>query len=239
MKAGSEFRLLSQFEQTFRGVLYRHRASNQGDFVAMHLYEDLYNLGKSSKLKTKIDQHELVVNLGNKRQGIAARRGDGTFGEKVPGSDAVTEGDYSVGRGPLATVEIGAEVKILAKAMIKQIDRVCSDLRGQIDHFRRGGGNPISVGIVGVNHAGKYTSVEGDRAFPTDGHKYKHPIQEAQSAIDRLRRDAEPSYDFFLTLHFDASNAEPYPFSWIDPAETRANYAAMLTRLSREYDRRF
>ncbi len=120
-----------------------------------------------------------------------------------------------------------------------QIDRVCSDLRGQVQQFKRGGGNPISIGIVGINHAAEYTSFEGAREFPTDGRRYKHPAQEASTALSRLQRDAEPDYDFVLYLHFEATNVDPFPFKWIDPQNTLADYAAILTRVSREYDRRF
>ena len=87
----------------------------------------------------------------------------------------------------------GPKLKILAKAMIKQIDRVIGDLVRQTEEFKRkGGGDPICVGIVGVNFAPRYTSYEGDRTFPTDGKKYKHPIQEAEDAIARLLQRAAP-----------------------------------------------
>jgi hypothetical protein len=239
MSMGLRYRLLDTFEQTFRGVRYRHRASTQGDLVAIQLYEDLYTLGRSAKLKERIDSHEYVVNIQNTRQGIRARRGDGTFGERIPGFTSLHESGFLVARGSLATVEIGVEVKILFKAMIKQIDRVTSDLRGQVGHFRRGGGNPISVGIVGINHAPECTSYEGERAFPTDGRIYKHPIQEASAAEERLLRDAAPHFDEFLVLRFRASNVEPYSFEWVNAQQTLADYGAILTRISREYDRRF
>jgi len=79
-------------------------------------------------------------------------------------------------------------MKILAKAMIKQIDRVKSDLANQIQNFkhRAGSARPICVGIVGINYADEMTSFEGDRSYPTDGKKYKHPIQEAEQAKLRL-----------------------------------------------------
>ena len=60
--------------------------------------------------------------------GKPGRRGDGTFGELVPAAVALTEKGMLVARGPITTIEIGAETKILAKAMIKQIDRVINDL---------------------------------------------------------------------------------------------------------------
>jgi hypothetical protein len=37
--------------------------------------------------------------------------------------------------------------------MIKQIDRVTGDLQKQVPQFPRGGGNPICVALVGINHA--------------------------------------------------------------------------------------
>jgi hypothetical protein len=230
--------LLAAFEKLFRGTKYRHRDSSQCDGVAVHLYEDLYELGKSSLLKKRVRSADWVVNIQNQRRGIKARRGDATFGEKVPGEDAILQSGYSVHRGMLATVEIGVEMKILAKAMIKQIDRVMNDLVGQIGHFRRGGGNPICVAIVGINHAANCTSYEGERAFPTDGRKNKHPIQEAASAQARLQ-DVVPRFDHFLILRFRSTNVEPYPFEWVDAAETAKDYGAILTRISREYDRRF
>lgn len=63
------------------------------------------------------------------RSGIHARRGDGSFGEIIPGSPPVRDPIFEVPRGKIATIEIGAEVKIFAKAMIKQIGRAQSDMR--------------------------------------------------------------------------------------------------------------
>jgi hypothetical protein len=139
----------------------------------------------------------------------------------------------------VATVDIGIEVKILFKAMIKQIDRVCSDLRGQVTHFRRGGGNPVSVGVVGVNHATACTSYEGRRAFPTNGRANKHPSQEAAAAIDRLRQHAEAAFDHFLILPFTATNVRPFPFDWVNRVSTNADYGSLLVRISRDFDHRF
>jgi hypothetical protein len=97
----------------------------------------------------------------------------------VPQVDPIKDKGFVVCRGPLATIEIGIEVKILFKAMIKQIDRVISDLRGQVAHFKSRGGSPLCVEIVGINRAPYCTSYEGERAFKTDGSRYKHPIDEA------------------------------------------------------------
>ena len=110
------YRLLDEFRRLFEGRKYIHRDSSRGDWVAHHLYEDLYTLGKSKLLKERIDNREHVLNVQNKRRGIKARRGDGTFGELIPGIVAVLDPGFAVARGPVATVEIGIEVKILAKA---------------------------------------------------------------------------------------------------------------------------
>ena len=42
-----------------------------------------------------------------------------------------------------------------------------------------------------------------------------------------------------LVLRFRATNVSPFPFEWLDYAQTAKEYGALLVRLSREYDRRF
>jgi hypothetical protein len=84
--AQPEYRLLTEFRRLFENKIYKHRASNQGDFVAMHLYEDLVTISRSLKLNdAAINRKDSVLNVQNKRRGVAARRGDGTFGEIIPG----------------------------------------------------------------------------------------------------------------------------------------------------------
>jgi hypothetical protein len=235
-----EFRLLDRFRALFEGHPYRHRASNQGDLVAVHLYEDLVAINRSSKFIAAVRRRDRVVNLRNQRRGIKARRGDATFGEIIAGETATIETGFAVGRGPIATVEIGVEVKILAKAMIKQIDRVINDLRNQSAQFKRGGGTPICVAIVGINHAERCVSYEGERAFPTTGKQgFLHPYQEAPEAERRLKAEAAPLYDEFLIVPFRATNAPPYPFEWVDYNGLRLDYGAGLTRVSSEYQLRF
>jgi hypothetical protein len=36
-----------------------------------------------------------------------------------------------------------------------------------------------------------------------------------------------------------ATNAKPFPFQWVDLIRTEMEYSSVLTRISREYDRRF
>jgi hypothetical protein len=234
-----EYALLKAFRSLFEGTQYLHRDSSLGDWVASYLYEDLFTLSKSGKLNQRIVTGTRVLNSQNRTVGIARRRGDGTFGELVPAGTAIREEGLAVARGPVATIEIGVETKILAKAMIKQIDRAIGDLVRQTEEFKKRGGNPICVGIVGVNFSEVYTSYEGERTFLTDGRRYKHPIQEAQDAVARLQQRAQASFDEFLVLKFIATNTTPHPFSWVDEQNAMLEYSALLTRVSREYDRRF
>jgi hypothetical protein len=233
--------LFDAFEGLFRGKIYKHRDSTQGDRVAVHLFEDLLHIARSPRyLAAVMDRQDRAVNAQNRRRGIRARRGDGTFGQIIPGEAPSFDPGYSVGRGAIATVEIGIEVKILFKAMIKQIDRVINDLENQVRQFRRGGGNPITVGIVGVNHAESCISYEGTREFPTTGKAgFPHPTQESAEAEHSLELDAKPHFDELLLLRFKATNAPPYPFEWVDLPSLRLDYGAALARISREYERRF
>src|SRR5207248_9267881 len=122
-----QYVFLATFRSLFEGIPYRHRDSSLGDRVAIALYEDLYYLRKSEKLNERVDARTRVVNTENRRTGITARRGDGTFGELVPVAVAIKKEGFAVSRGPVATIEIGTEAKILAKAMIKQVDRVIGE----------------------------------------------------------------------------------------------------------------
>jgi hypothetical protein len=235
----SDYSLLTQFRDLFEGKRYVHRNSSQGDRAVRYLFEDLRELNKSSILSERIDAKSRVVNTTNKTVGIKSRRGDGAFGERVPVAVPYVDSGFLVARGPLCAIEIGAETKVMAKAMIKQIDRVTSDLKRQVEEFQKNA-SPICIAVVGVNHADGYTSFEGERSFATDGTaKYKHPSQEATEAIRRLEAYAKPSFDEFLVLRFSATNVEPFPFRWVDEEKTLLEYSALLTRVSKRYDKRF
>ena len=68
----------------------------------MHFYEDLITINRSPKLKDAvINRRDRVLNVQNKRRGVSARRGDGTFGEIIPGETAITDSGYLVARGPI------------------------------------------------------------------------------------------------------------------------------------------
>ncbi len=153
----------------------------------MHLYEDLLTVARSPKLVASVGRHERVLNLQNVRRGIVARRGDGTFGEIIPGESPMVELGYKVARGPIATVEIGVEVKILLKAMIKQIDRVINDLRNQVIQFRRGGENPICIGVIGIT----CTECRRLRRRPRDSHNRKGRVLTSVSGGRASRKPFE------------------------------------------------
>jgi hypothetical protein len=232
------FRLLDAFQGLFDGKAYLHRNSTLGDHVAMHLFEDIHATGLSPKFNVRVAAGAAVINSANTQQGIRARRGDGTLGQIVPGAQAREDAGYVVKRGPVATIEIGVEVKILHKAMIKQIDRVISDLTGQAATFRKRGGKPICVGVVGINRALHTTSYEGDRPFSTDGRKHKHPIAEADEAERRLLNLAAHAFDEFIILRYAATNEPPFAFSWANAKATALDYGASLARIAREYETR-
>jgi len=91
-----EYGLLKAFRSLFEGKQYLHRDSSLGDWVASFLYEDLYKLGKSSKLHKRIAAGVRTLNTQNRTVGIARRRGDGTFGELVPSATAIREEGLAV-----------------------------------------------------------------------------------------------------------------------------------------------
>jgi hypothetical protein len=231
------YTLLDKFRDLFVGKVFRHRSSNQGDLVAIQFFEDLYTLpNPSQRYIHRVSTGISVLNVQNRRHGIKARRGDGSFGEIVPNVPLIADAGFTVKRGPIATIEIGIEVKIIAKAMIKQIDRVINDLKGQVTHFKSKHGKPITVGIVGINHAPQYISYEGDRTYPTTGvGGFLHPIQEATEAEARLHLHAAPSYDEFLILRFVATNSAPFAFSWVNAKQTNLDYGAVLARVSARF----
>ena len=231
------FRLLDGFQGIFEGQAYRHRASTQGDRLARLVYEDLYTLDRSAMLRNRIDDLACVVNITNRVTGITVRRGDGSFGESLPTVTGVKESNFNVGIGPTANVQIGIEVKIIATAMIKQIDRVISDLRNQATQFKNRNAPAITIAIVGVNHAPSYSSYEGDRVFVATG--ARSPSAEAPKAIPRLEAGARHDYDEFIVLPFRATNAAPFPFEWVDFVSTENLYSAALVRTLRLYEARF
>jgi hypothetical protein len=162
------------------------------------------------------------------------RRGDGTLGELIDPARSRRFDGYALTRGTVATIECGVEVKILNKAMIKQIDRVVGDLAKQVAAWRSVSPRAVSVAVVGINYAAFTVGYEGDRSFPTDGRGHKHPAQEAASAERHIVERVVNArvYDEVVLLRYRAINAEPFPFEWVDFERTREAYRASLIRLS-------
>lgn len=232
----NDFGLLKKFDETFRGRPYFHRNSQVGNRIADYLFDDLYLLDESSRFRADVDSGRIALNPKGVSPGLSARRGDGSFGPIVPGYTPRAYPGHLIPVAPTAEVDIGTEVKILAKAMLKQIDRVISDLCGQSRHFKTKSPDALTVGIVGLNLADHYLSFEGTRRYPT-GQYGPHPYQEAPEAERRLLSAAEPCYTEFLVIPFRVTNEPPFDFTWARERETRDQYAAMLTRLLRAYAR--
>lgn len=235
-------RLLDAFRGLFEGQPYLHRVPNLGDRIAVEAYEDLYTLGRSSAFVSSVDASYRGVGPQNKTVNLQRmRRGDGTLGELVDPASARRLPGYAVPRGAIATIDCGIEVKILNKAMIKQIDRVVNDLEKQVSNWRRVSPNLVSLAVVAINRASYTVGYEGNRAYRTDGADHKHPIQEADAAERHIleRVVARGFYDEVLILRYLATNEAPFPFDWANPAATRQAYRAMLIRLSNLMEQRF
>jgi len=90
---------------------------------------------------------------------------------------------------------------------------------------------------IGVNHAPRYASLEGERVFVVEG--ARSPAAEASKAIQRLDAGARHDYDEFIVLTFQATNSAPFPFDWVDFTSTEKLYSAALIRTHRLYETRF
>ncbi len=189
------YRLFQGLEALFAGAVYRHRASNQGDLLARYFYEDLHALPLATPFHARVAAQGAVANTTNVVPGRPGRRGDGTFGERLLTFPAVRDPGFQVAAGLTADIQIGVEVKILATAMIKQIDRVMGDLEKQARRFRASSPGAIAVGIVAVNHAVTYESYEGERTFAKTGSQA--PAVEAPKAIAQLAA-VRPHFDELL-----------------------------------------
>ncbi len=242
------FRLLEAFASLFQGQPYHHRKSNQGDAVSVEFYEDIYDLGLSGKFNLAADEASRGVGPRNKtvtKQRM--RRGDGTFGLLVDSDNVLRLPGYHVPRGPVATIDIGVEVKIFNKAMMKQVDRVAGDLEKQVKQWGRVAERDrlLSVAIVGINCANYTVSYEGQgtnaRVYKTDGKQYAHPVDEAPRVMARIQQEVidRNFYDEVVILKYRATNETPFDFSWEHKATTEKAYKAALLRVADKFQRRF
>lgn len=227
--------LLDAFEALYRGKVYKHRVSTHGDRIAGFLYDDLLTLGRSATLVQRIKEHEAVVNNANRVTGRPGRRPDGTFGAIVPGAGHSISTPYLVSRGPIAQLEIGAEVKIFATKMVAQVDRVLGDLENQARVLTKQNPGAIRIAIVGVNHADAYTGREGKRSFVAK----VPPSRESAQIIAKVHVEVGSFYDELLILPYSATNRRPYLFDWVDSAQTVQEYNSILLRVSNLYQARF
>ena len=170
-------KLLERFRGLFEGQRYPHRRSNIGDQVASYLYDDLFDLGRSPKSVAAVGGQQRVINLANVSVGRSARRGDGMFGDPSQMLRPSLCPNTWCRFGLVATVDFGIEVIVLAKVMIKQLDRIGTDMINQVSEFQRYGDNPICFGIVGINRTRSYVSFEGVREWPTNGRKIRTRIK--------------------------------------------------------------
>jgi hypothetical protein len=128
----SRYRALSFFQGLFEGRAYLHRASTHGDKIALEVFEDLYALARSTKFNRAVEEKVKGVSPKNVRTGIRARRADGLFGDLLPAGSKSFSG-FAIARGPIATIDIGIETKILHKSQRKQISDRIQGLEKQAD----------------------------------------------------------------------------------------------------------
>ena len=231
----AHLRLLDEFRRVFEGEPYKHRVSTTGDRVASYLYEDLYSLAYSAAFVSRVDALQVAVNTSNRIKGKRGRRGDGTFGRVVPTEAPVRLDGLRVPRGPVASLEIGAEFKIGATKLIAQVDRVINDLVNQAKVFRSLSPAAINVAFVGVNFADAYTGYEGARSTEAKA----PPSREARDFAARIQAEAGGHFDELLVLRFRATNQPPFRFAWLDHKDVEQSYSSALVRISAEYQRRF
>lgn len=239
------YRLLNAFASLFQNGPYNPRSPIQGDRIAAELFDDLLSIAPGvlprSKYEQRVRAGSRIVNPKNRTVGLNGRRGDGTFGALLPQTQPIWLPTSAVGRGRNAYVEIGCEVKVLATAQQRQAPRVQSDLKHQVAHFnsRKSTRTPITIGIVGVNHAEQFSSRIGNVVTTTNGvGSRRHPYQEAAAAT-QIVQQAAPLYDELLIVDYNATNDPPYPFTFAQQLTLIANYSALLARVIAEYDNRF
>ncbi len=196
------FRLLDQFEATFRKGPYKHRSPSLGNLIGRELFEDLVAHEVSRLLVDRVRSRREIVTMNGEIYGRKRVRRNDSFSGRPPAGelDIRSVEGYAVSEGVIAEPHIGCEVKILAKAQQKQIDRVVNDLRGFAVRMRSLHARCINVAIVGVNHESEYVSYEGDRQY-----RDRLRPNEATQTEQRVG-DLQEDFDEVLILPFRATN---------------------------------
>jgi hypothetical protein len=194
----------------------------------------------SGKLVSRISALQVVLNPKNKTYNLAQRRGDGTLGLILVDPNnpvSYTEGS-SIPRAMNTNVQIGAELKIVSAAQIRQIGRVISDIKDQGRQFKDRASHvvPITIAIAAVNEASAYASYEGERITTTGSGRTKHPSQEAAETRKRLGEQLQNTVDQLIVLRYAATNMPPYPFEWVDLPNLERAYSNLLTWVANEYE---
>jgi len=233
MSNGS-YRLLHAFRLAFEGTIYKHRISTTGNRIGRELFEDLLRHEVSPLYSEHVRNGACVVSRGGGVHGKLIRRNDSVFGRPpagVPGMKGAS--GYRVLEGTVAEPRVGCEVKILAKAQLKQIDRVINDLEGFALRMNKLNKTCINVAVVGVNHEPNYVGFEGAREF-------RHRLGPGEPAVVMSRLETlRAFYDEVLVLPFRATNQKPFPFAWASTRKVELDYASVLTRLGERYQERF
>lgn len=236
MSAPLPFRLLDRFAATFQHGPYKHRSPSLGNRIGRELFEDLTSHSVSNSLADRMQSRQEIVTMSGEIYGRKRVRCNDSFSGRPPAGelDIRAVPGFEVYEGVIAEPHIGCEVKILAKAQQKQIDRVINDLRGFGARMRRLHVRCINVAVVGVNHESEYVSYEGEREY-RDRLRANEAIQTEQRV-----REIQDDFDEVLILPFRATNEAPaFPFTWVDKRRTRRDYGAILTRIGSLYDERF
>lgn len=231
--SNGNFRLLETFRKAFAGRIYKHRDSTVGNKIARELFEDILAHGVSTKYGSDVNQNIVAVNRGGLVHGRVIRRNDSVFGKLPAAAKSVSIQGFAVPEGPIADARIGCEVKIVAKAQLKQIDRVISDLDNFLLRVQQISQTCINVAVVGVNHEPEYMGYEGRRRF-----KGRLSKGETATVISRLSQ-LTGRYDELLILSFKATNQRPFLFTWLNTQKVDLDYGAALTRIGQTYDQRF
>jgi len=233
--ASGKFALLNAFRLTFAGTPYKHRDSTLGNKIGRQLFEDLLHHSVSFLYNDHVQNGFGVVNRGGQVRGKILRRNDSVFGRPPAGVETLPPLPPNLVReGHVAEPRIGCEVKIIAKAQLKQIDRVINDLSGFALRMKALNAKCINLGLIGVNHEPNYVGFEGERQF-----KGRLGSREPTVVSARLREHLVGRYDELLVVGFRATNQPPYPFLWLNQKGVELDYGAVLTRVGELYQDRF